>query len=405
MKAARMAAGQPQPTPKPPKLPKKVMRAAQPNLNRLSKAVRGNPVGSRILQRLMDMCCVEGVIIPRKLEYLAALLAPREGEHIRLPDPWTREETATYQAKREINIVGCQGATINNTGDVGRFSIILNPVIDAGTPTFNTVQSNWEVAVQDGNSGATTGINWSSYWIAPNSATNFFTYYADPLQTTFCNSNNNGLMMRCRPVSASILCSYNGKILDGGGNIAAAWVAGDWWITRAVSNVAGTGNMCNWENLAGLKGAYDGPLNKGAYVVWAPNDESDTLLRSTANGATDKMSEHGYPMLVVAGQVSAPTGGFAGSTQLRVDCYINFEYGTDSRAVECLHGSKDISERTLAYAAIAKSPLSMANGDHIDWIRVILGGVLGFALRGRTGALIGAASGGGISLSKALFNQ
>lgn len=386
--------------PRPPKLPKSVIRAAQPNLNRLTKAVRSNPAASRVIQRLMDYCCVEGVLIPRRLEYLAALIAPREGEHIRLPDPWTREETATYQAKREINIIGVQGGVVGVTSDVGRFSILVNPVVDAAAPVFNAIQTNWQTAVQDG-SNATA--NWSQFWQAPALGVNFFSYLPDPLQTTFANTNNSGLMMRCRPVSASILCSYNGKILDGGGNIAATWVAGDWWISRGVNSIAGPGNMCNWENLAGLKGAYDGPLNKGCYCVWAPNDEADTLLRSTANGSVDRMAVHGYPMLAVAGQVSAPTGGFSGSTQLRVDIYVNFEYGTDSRAVECLHGSKDINERFIAYAALAKSSLSMANSDHIDWIRVVLGGVLGFALRGRAGGLIGAASGGGISLGKALL--
>jgi len=337
------------------------------------------------------------VFIPSRYEYLASIVAPREAEHVRLPDPWTREETATYQTKFSINIVGCQGVAQGMTADVGRFSLILNPVFDASFPTFSTTQSNWMVAIQDGNNGTAL---WSNSWVASNPGTNFITYITDPNQLTFANPSNTGLMMKCRPVSASILASYNGQLINGGGNIAASWLPGDFWPVRAVT---GTTNACKWETLAQFKGAYDGPLCKGAYTYWMPEDETDTLLYSTANGLPDRMAVHNYPVLAIAGQVSqttvTPSTSGNSSTQLRVDCYINWEYTTDSRIVEAMHGSKDINERYLAYKVLAKEASSMANGDHIDWIRGLLGAGLGFLAGGPIGAVVGGAAGLGISLS------
>jgi len=107
-------------------------------------------------------------------------------------------------------------------------------------------------------------------------------------------------------------------------------------------------------------------------------------------------------MLVLAGKV-AFVGAPNGSTQLRVDMYVNWEYTSDNRVPETAHGSKDINERYLAFKALATADLSMGNAEHINWIKVILGGAAGFFLGGPVGAVIGATAGAGISLGSALL--
>jgi len=295
--------------------------------------------------------------------------------------------------------MGVQGIAQNATPDVGRFSFILNPVFDSVVSVFDLLKQNWMFALQD---GVNNTALWSNQWVAGVLGTNFCSYFQDVNQNTFVNSTNNGLMMKCRPVSASILATYNGQILNGAGNIAAAWVPGDWWVMRGVNS---TMTSTKWETVALYKGAYDGPLEKGAYIVYVPEDETDTLLYDTTTNTANNMKSHQYPNLLVCGQVGAPSGGFSGSTQLRLDCYINWEYTTESRVVETMHGSKDISERYLAFKMLADADLSMANAEHVDWIRTILGGVFGFVIGGPVGAAIGAASGAGLSLAGALAGK
>lgn len=382
----------------------KMDKKMEKEIQQLKQQLKTASLGSRtprlqtaLEKGIMEYCSCDGVIIPSRLEYLAALVCPREAEGIRLPDPYTRERTATYQTKITQNIMGVQPATPGTGplgGAIGRFCIVVNPVWDNAAPTFSSVTPNFMFGLQDGVSNTN---NWNPFWIA--SGANFFTYLTDPNQNQLANSAGTGFIERARPVSASILCTYNGQILNGGGNIAAAFVPGDWWQNKAVNN---TYTQCNWESVALLKGAYDGPLNLGAYVIWVPEDDTDNLMRDVNGSLNDTMKIHGYPMLTVAGQVASPTNGFNGSSQLRVDIYINWEYTTENRIIETMHGSKNMNERLLAYKALSMENLSMPNDSHIDWIKTILGGVLGFALRGVSGAVLGAASGAGISLAAAL---
>jgi hypothetical protein len=361
-------------------------------------AMRPSMLRTLIERRLMEYMSCEGMTIPKKAEYLAAILAPREAENIRLPDPWTREATATYQTKFVQNIMGVQGTAQNAANDVGRWSFILNPVIDNQAQVFSPTSTNWMFALQDGQNNTAL---WSNYWVAGVGGTNFINYFQDINQATFVGGTN-PIMAKCRPICACILATSVAPPITVAGNIAAAWVPGDWWVMAGANSTLA--NSTKWETIATYKGAYDGPTNEGSYIIWVPEDESDTLLYDTLATTTTNMRTHMYPMLCMSGQVATGAGQPSGVAApiLRLDCYINWEYTTYQRITACAHGSKDINERYLAYKLLADCAIAMPNDQHINWIRAVLGGVLGFVVGGPVGSAVGFAAGAGISLSNAL---
>jgi hypothetical protein len=316
---------------------------------------------------------------------------------VRVPDPFLREATATYQSKLVFNVTGVNGTAVNATTDAGRFCYVFNPIITDAAPSFSAGSPQMQVAFKDGTDVARL---WTDPFAAPG-ALNFDTYILDPENNTFANINNTGLMQKMRPVSMSVLASYNGNLVAGGGNIAAALLPGGSWESHLVNGTAGF-QYSNWEQLARQPGAYDGPLSKGAYTFWLPDDSDDYLLSSVNATSTTRTLEKDYPLLVVSGQVSPPAGGILGGTVLRLDVYINYEYTTDSRVVETRHGPKSLAERTESVARLLTEPTSMPNDDHINWLKVLLGGAAGFLVGGPVGAVLGASAGAGLSLASAI---
>jgi hypothetical protein len=334
----------------------------------------------------------EGMFVTPRHYYLGALMNPRDFEGIRLPDAWSREETATYQSKFTINLQGASGANIGGT-NIGRFCVVLNPCISNVT-TFASTSPGWTVAVLDGPS--------ASAWPGVFNGT-YGQFFGDPNAATMLGTVN-GLMYKVRPVSASMLVSYNGQILNGGGNIAMHTVPGMSWTNNLANSTVGAKSYTQWENLATVKKAYDGPLFKGAYGVWLPDDETDYLMRSPLNGQPDATFQHDYPLVVCSGQITPPSGydasvGPALGVSLRVDIYINYEYTTTSRVVEAHHGQKNNSYRDAAISVMATQELSMENDKHELWMRTILGGIAGFATGGPVGAAVGAALGAGVGVA------
>jgi len=337
-----------------------------------------------------------GMQIPRRLIYLAALVCPREFEGIRLPDPWTRAETATYQAKKTFNIKGVQAATgvLANTADAGRFAFVLNPCVSDNLG-YSTTNNGWQLGLIDGPITAISGTaTWPGAFLAPG-AINGTTYLGDQYQDSWVGTSTEAMMLKARPVSASVLASYNGQLINGGGNIAIHCVPGDSWETNLVQTSA-VYNMAQWEGLANVKKAYDGPLVQGAYAIWLPDNETDYLLYDVRAGGNSSTYGHAYPQIVCSGQISGvpPTvaGSGAAGPSLRVDMYINFEYTTNTRQIEAEHGPDDIMLRVKAIRALKRVDISMPNEMHIDWIKTILAGAAGFAAAGPIGAALAAAS-------------
>jgi len=316
--------------------------------------------------------------------YLESLVNPRDTEGIRLPDPFCRQHTATYQAKVVYNVTGVSGALVT-TANQGRFCYVFNPVIDQRGGTFNAFNNYSQVAIKDGPIAA----NWVSPFIGADQ-------YAPDAYLSMWTAGANPVMSECRPVSMSVLASYNGNLIQGGGNIAIALVRGGAWVNNLTNSTIGANNLANWENLAEFPGAYDGPLIKGGYAYWLPDDETDYLLRDTNQAKTNTMGVHDYPVIVVSGQNGSPSGTtgmppyntFA--TCLRIDCYINYEYTTLLRTQATSPGPSDTWMRETAMHAICYQPTSMPNEWHQKFIASVIGGVGGFFLGGPAGALVGA---------------
>jgi hypothetical protein len=346
---------------------------------------------------------MSGMRIPRSLEYLGSLVNPREFPGSRVPDPFVRETTATYPAKVTINVTGVNGAAVNATPNAGRFCYVIQPWISETAAGFAAAQARFQVASQDGTKATAL---WTNAFAAPVAGTNFFAYAADPETSLFANASSSGLMEKVRPVSASILASYNGNLVNGGGNIAAALVPGGAWLSH-LQTAALTGHRYMlWEDLARHPGAYDGPLSKGAYAYWLPDDESDLLFRPVETSAGDNTDVHQYPVLIVSGQVAPDSNGnFTGGNVLRLDIYINYEYTTDSRIVECRHGSRDVTERHKAIATLSNQPTSMENEGHIDWVKTLIAGACGFVVGGPIGAAVGIAGSVGVGALSPLLKS
>lgn len=359
-----------------------------------SSGPEGNP-GAIVRRSFRDVYCdtmssCAGMIVDAPDRYLASLINPRELPDTRVPDPFCRERTATYQSKVVFDVTGVNGAAVNGTNNHGRFCYVFNPIFQGIAAVFNVPGPHMQVAYKDGTNATAV---WTNQFAAANPGTNFDTYLNDPENASFATATLTGLAQRARPVSMSVLASYTGNLTAGGGNIAAALLPGGVWADRLSNGSITTLSLTNWEQLARVPGAYDGPLVQGAYAYWMPDDESDYLLEDAQNSsAQESMNNHEYPLLVVSGKVQAPTA----EPQLRLEVYINYEYTTVSRVVATAHGPKDITERMNAVRHLANQPTSMANDEHINWMRVVLGGVLGFAVGGPVGAAVGAAAGAGI---------
>jgi len=332
-----------------------------------------------------------GMLVNKQSRYLASLIDPREFPDARVPDPYCRERTATYQSKVVYLVEGVNGAAVGATTDAGRFSYVFNPIMTSAGVTFNPNIPGTQVAYKDGTNPTAL---WTTNFANSTVGTNFDIYNDDPETASFANAARTAIMSKCRPVSMSVLASYVGNLTAGGGNIAAALVPGGTWGDNLAIAASPT-PLANWENLARVPGAYDGPLVQGAYTYWLPDDSDDYLFRDVQNliAGSDAMSNYSYPLLVISGKIQNATT----NPQIRLDVYINYEYTTVSRVVATSHGSKSLAERLEAVTILADQPTSMPNDQHIDWIKVVLGGAAGFLVGGPVGAVLGAAAGAGVS--------
>lgn len=340
------------------------------------------------LQEQISRLSLRDIRLPKKWEYLGALVNPAAFPGARLPDVYNRVPTLTYQSKLVFNVKGISGTTAG--GDAGRFSYVFQPILSTQA-TFSATTNVFQVSIQDGAKDAAT---WKNFYEAT-AATNYMAYAQDPNLSVMFNSAHSGLAARWRPVSMSVLASYTGNLINGGGNIAAALLPGNMWPSGHANTTAPPAFLSNWENLAKYPEAYDGPIYRGSYSYWLPDDEEDLFFSTGVSGDPENPNTHSFPSIAVAGQFTGTATDTVNS--LRIECFINYEYTMTSRTVAGQKGSFDESERTLAMVRLRDQPTSMENDTHIDWIKVILGGAAGFFVGGPVGAAFGAAAGAGIS--------
>lgn len=204
---------------------------------------------------------------------------------------------------------------------------------------------------------------------------------------TFTDSNlitkqtfNMGALSAYRTVGMSCLATYIGPELTNGGNIAAAYLASDAANTQFFQNNALSGNLRNWENLAIVTGAYNGPIRDGAYVWWSPSDLEDyqMLDPDAANLSTP-------PTLLVSGQYMPGQAG-AGGLVVRIEITTIYEGLTESLLYESeyLAGSQATMDQVTQL--LAGQQHAMANAAHSKFINTLLQAgkkILGFGIKNK----------------------
>jgi len=107
-----------------------------------------------------------------------------------------------------------------------------------------------------------------------------------------------GIINTIRPVGMMLLFTYQNSDLNNAGRIASAFVPGntcrnDFFSPNPNNAVGG---LYEYDNLARIQGAYDGPLKKGSYVWWSPKTIEDIQFRTP-----DQMVRYDYPCLITSG--------------------------------------------------------------------------------------------------------
>jgi len=178
-----------------------------------------------------------------------------------------------------------------------------------------------------------------------------------------------GLISSYRPVAASLLASYVGPMLTNGGNIAAAWLPSNATTQNFFTRTPGQyGNFQNWEKLADVPTAYNGPINTGAYCYWTPEDMTDVEMASLSEAL-----EKDYPTLCISGQFNPGTAVTDPTEELVIRLQLDYcgEYVTTSTLVPsraCV-GSQQIWDQ--ANMVLANQPHAMPNGKHLEFFKKI----------------------------------
>jgi hypothetical protein len=191
---------------------------------------------------------------------------------------------------------------------------------------------------------------------------------------TIPSSPDHGLASQLRPVAMSCLTTYSGPTLVNGGMISSALLTGGSSHTYFFDSNNPNGNVRNWENLAILKDAYNGRLQDGSYVWWAPESVDDYEMKLPSASTSSE-----YPTIVVAGQFTPGTASTA-PTIARVLVTTIYEILTESLFLESEYqaGSQETMDRTMNL--LMGQPHAMANATHQDWIADFVKG-LGMAAK------------------------
>lgn len=268
--------------------------------------------------------------------YLDCLVDPSRGP-IRLPDEYDKPTAVHQQVLYNTVTTGAAGAF-----NSGAFSLVVNPFIGIAAPA----------AFRDAT--LSTNVSTGAAWGAT-------VFSIDPDRASLAAICNN-----IRPVSMSCYVTYIGDTLNNGGQIAAALIPGN---GIAAGYLSPTGQDLRLvANLALQPEAYSGPLSKGAYCYWTPEDHADTFFYtlSAANA-------YSYPLLVISG-VSTQNS----YTVVRVTTIVNYEYTTPSRLVTSLPSPIEPTLVTHAKKVLQSQPNCVANDDHTNWWTRVLDGARGF---------------------------
>jgi len=180
------------------------------------------------------------------------------------------------------------------------------------------------------------------------------------------SSPDHGLTSQLRPVACSVLTTFSGSSLINGGMISGALLTGGASHTYFFDSNNPAGNCRNWENLAFIKGAYNGPLVDGVYVWWSPESNDDYQMKRP-----DEATSTDYPTILVSGQFIPGTPTNITSCA-RLEITTVYEVMTESLLLESQYqpGSQEVMDQTMSL--LAGQQHAMPNKTHVDWINNVL---------------------------------
>jgi len=177
---------------------------------------------------------------------------------------------------------------------------------------------------------------------------------------------NGGLTRQMRPVSAGALLTFEGSTLNNGGQISGGYLPADSMEMNFLTDNPNPsiGQLQNWEKLAKVSGSYNGRLEFGTYVWWAPEEVDDFNFYDveTANARA-------IPTIIISGQYQGPS--LTGA--LRLICWANYEITTEQRFLPVKSINSSIAERDAAMLFLRGLPHAVPNAKHAELIRYVLG--------------------------------
>jgi hypothetical protein len=266
--------------------------------------------------------------------YLDTIVDPFRAP-VRVPDEYVRP-TALHQSFAYFTV---------DSSSAGESCIFLNPTLGTSASTAF---------------GAGAG-NVRNSWVTQFDPTLTSGYkYADPdwaVFTTAIAPAVTPVVSGIRPVSAAMLVSFIGNTLEDGGQISAAWLPGD--LSNAeLSDLLAPGGL---QKLALKPGAYTGPISKGAYTFWKPDDIHDSQFQSLTNATA-----HSYPILCVCFKSTKNS-----TTTVRVSAVTNYEINSVTRVLDQQPGEVEPDLMLHARRILSSYPTSCANDGHVTlWQRI-----------------------------------
>jgi len=235
------------------------------------------------------------------------------------------------------------------------------------TSTYIVTVGGPRSGLQLNNNSGTTGI-------ADNSIT-FVTAYVPGYNTVLTTGN----VSTIRPVAMSVLSSSILSILEEGGTVNCGVVPGntidDKWLVQSFPNDLNC--IAKNENLGKLVGVYNGVEKKGCYAWWAPVDDGDITLFDV-----NTHNDHDYSAIVIAGKCPTPANVTGAVDIMRVEVVRVFEFETNSLLYESDRSVGSQAAIDQVFQCLQNQPQSMANGDHLAFIKKMAQYVMTMAKRG-----------------------
>lgn len=249
---------------------------------------------------------------------------------------------------------------------------------------------------------------------------NTMEFWHDPVQARiagdvtvagFEEGDQGGAATMIRPVAMSVWFECTKSDLDNAGDVAAALLPSGSTMGQIIpldfnaepptppatyAGWTGYGPLQNWENLAAVPGSYQGKLKNGTYTYWVPQRVNDMDMNTPA-----RQDIYDFPSIVVAGQwapnATEATPDATAYKVGRLRIVTHYEYVSCQQDVALRLGAVTSDPLGKLKLLLHGQPTSMANGQHLAWIKKLLGvaagALTGFLTGGPAGAIAGGVTG------------